>query len=81
MKLELFKFDTCPYCQKVMKYIAISGRTDIAYYDIHKSHEAEERLIQVGGKRQVPCLFIDGMPLYESMDIIKWLEEHPAGEA
>lgn len=26
---------------------------------------------------QVPCLFIDGEPLYESMDIIKWLEENP----
>ena len=25
----------------------------------------------------LPCLFIDGEPLYESMDIIKWLEEHP----
>ena len=36
-----------------------------------------EKLLSVGGKMQVPCLFIDGEPLYESMDIIKWLEEHP----
>ena len=41
-----------------------------------KSSEAAERLLAVGGKMQVPCLFIDGEPLYESMDIIKWLEEH-----
>ena len=45
--------------------------------DINKSEEAAETLVKVGGKRQVPCLFIDGKPLYESMDIIKWLEEHP----
>ena len=76
MTLELFKQNTCPYCQRVMRYIAASGRKDIIYRDIHESGEAEQRLIEVGGKRQVPCLFIDGKPLYESMDIIKWLEEH-----
>ena len=77
MKLELFKYDTCPYCRRVMDHIASTGRTDIHYQDIHKSPEAAERLLSVGGKMQVPCLFIDGEPLYESMDIIRWMEEHP----
>ena len=77
MKLELYKYDTCPYCQRVMSYIASSGRTDIVYQDIHRSAEAAETLVEVGGKRQVPCLFIDGQPLYESLDIIRWLEAHP----
>ncbi|WP_373454247.1 glutathione S-transferase N-terminal domain-containing protein [Halanaerobium congolense] len=27
-------------------------------------------------KRQVPCLFIDGEPLYESSDIINWLKSN-----
>ena len=76
MTLELFKFDTCPYCQRVMKHISKTGRTDIVYKDIHKDAEAEKTLIEVGGKRQVPCLFIDGRPMYESLDIIKWLEDH-----
>ena len=79
MTLELYKFDTCPYCQRVMKYIDSTGRTDIIYKDIRRDAEAEKALISVGGKRQVPCLFIDGKPLYESLDIIKWLEEHPSG--
>ena len=77
MRLELFKFDTCPYCRRVMDAIRKSGRTDIAYLDIHESAEARNRLIREGGKEQVPCLFIDGSPLYESLDIISWLEEHP----
>jgi len=77
MTLELFKYDTCPYCRRVMDHIASTGRKDILYQDILKSSEAAERLLSVGGKMQVPCLFIDGEPLYESMDIIKWLEEHP----
>ena len=80
MMLELFKRDTCPFCQRVMKYIASTGRTDIVFQDIRKSSEAAERLLAEGGKEQVPCLFIDGSPLYESMDIIKWLEDHPADE-
>lgn len=75
MKLELFKFDTCPYCMRVMR--AIKDRTDIAYCDIHQSEEHRQRLIRVGGKELVPCLFIDGEPLYESADIIAWLEAHP----
>lgn len=77
MKLELYKFDSCPYCRRVMKAIKSSGRTDIEMKDIHKSEEARNTLVMVGGKEQVPCLFIDGQPLYESLDIIDWLDKHP----
>ena len=77
MKLELFKKDTCPYCQRVLGYIKDSGRTDIIFHDIVKSPEAADILVREGGKKQVPCLFIDGKPLYESLDIISWLKEHP----
>ena len=35
---------------------------------------ARQRLLDVGGKTQVPCLFIDGKPLYESNDIIDYLD-------
>ena len=77
MKLELYKFDTCPYCIRVFKEIERSGRTDIEMHDIHKSEEDRQKLIEVGGKEQVPCLFIDGKPMYESLDIIDWLQAHP----
>lgn len=76
MKLELYKKDTCPYCRRVMSYIEQSGRADVEYRDILESEESHRRLVEVGGKQQVPCLFIDGDPLYESMDIINWLEGH-----
>ena len=75
--LVLYKKETCPYCRKVMGFISSTGRTDVVYRDIIDDHGAAEELISVGGKRQVPCLFIDGKPLYESLDIIKWLEENP----
>lgn len=76
MKLELFKFDTCPYCQKVMRYIKESNRNDIEYHDILDDESSYKRLISVGGMDQVPCLFIDGQPLYESDDIVEWLKNN-----
>jgi glutaredoxin len=60
-----------------MQYIASAGRTDIAYRDIIENEEDARELLAVGGKKQVPCLFINGKPLYESLDIIQWLKDHP----
>lgn len=77
MKYELYKKETCPYCRKVMQFIADSGRTDIEMKDIATNEENRRHLVEVGGKQQVPCLFIDGKPLYESGDIIEYLKEHP----
>ena len=77
MKLELYMFETCPYCRRVLNYLAESGRTDVELHNIHKNVEDRRRLIEVGGMEQVPCLFIDGDPMYESLDIIDWLKAHP----
>ena len=73
MKLELYKMDTCPFCRKVFRAIEEMGRSDIEMHDINRSMEDRERLVRDGGKLQVPCLFIDGDPMYESLDIIDWL--------
>ena len=73
MKLELYKMDTCPFCRKVIRAIEEMGRDDIEMHDINRSMEDRERLVRDGGKLQVPCLFIDGQPMYESDDIIEWL--------
>ncbi|MDY5113557.1 MAG: glutaredoxin domain-containing protein [Bilifractor sp.] len=77
MVLELYKKDTCPYCQRVMGWIRENGRTDVVYRDILEDPDNHARLIRDGGMDQVPCLFIDGKPLYESMDIIQFLADHP----
>lgn len=75
MKLELFKRDTCPYCVKVQMLIEELGvEEQIEQLDITRDADARKRLVEVGGKQQVPCLFIDGEPLYESRDIMNWIE-------
>lgn len=75
--LKLYMFETCPYCQKVLREIESSGRMDVELHNIRQSEEDRLELIKVGGKQQVPCLFIDGEPMYESDDIVAWLRENP----
>ena len=74
-ELELFIIPSCPYCKKVMRYMDVHT-IEIPLSDITSNPEAAEKLIEVGGKRQVPCLFIDGKPLYESDDIVAWLNKN-----
>lgn len=77
MKLELYHMEHCPFCRRVFAAIDQAGRTDIIYKDIIKDPQARQTLKEVGGMEQVPCLFIDGQPMYESLDIIAWLDAHP----
>ncbi|WP_300410573.1 glutaredoxin [Lagierella sp.] len=76
-KLELFIKESCPYCQKVMRFIDKYNLKDkIEIKDIVKDEANKNRLVEEGGKNQVPCLFIDGKPMYESSDIIDYLKEN-----
>lgn len=74
LDLELYKFDSCPYCQRVFGAIERLN-VPVRYQDIQKDEAAARRLVEVGGLDQVPCLFIDGKPLYESEDIVAFLDE------
>jgi len=74
--LVLYYYPTCPYCRKVTRFIDNHDLEEIELKNINQNEAAETELIKVGGKRQVPCLFIDGEPLYESSDIINWLKSN-----
>lgn len=72
--LELYYYPECPFCQKVLRAMRQLGVEDrIQLKNIHADPKADATLVRVGGKHQVPCLFIDGTPLYESDDIVAWL--------
>jgi len=77
-KLTLYHKSTCPFCIKVLHYMdqnnifmPLKNVADIDNY---------EELLKIGGKTQVPCLVIDGKPLYEPDDIIQWFEDNKAME-
>ena len=71
--LELYYFDSCPYCQRVLKVIN-ELNIKVTYIDIHESFNDMQKLMYITGKKTVPCLFIDGQPMHESQDIINWLK-------
>lgn len=73
--LVLFYQSTCPYCKKVLNFME-KNNVQIEKREIRKDKDAAEKLKKEGGKIQVPCLFIDGAPLYESDDIIQWLKDN-----
>jgi glutaredoxin len=77
MKLELYHFESCPYCVKVRRFIdQIGVRSQVAYHDIETDPKAHERLMKLNQDDQVPCLVMDGKPMLESDDIVAWLKEY-----
>lgn len=73
----MYYFPTCPYCKRVLSFLKKNNLLDkIILKNIHENPVYEQELIKIGGKKQVPCLFINGEPLYESMSIIEWFEKN-----
>jgi glutathione S-transferase len=72
LELLLYAKAYCPYCRRVLRRARELG-LELDQRDT-TLRENRERLIEVGGKRQVPCLLVNGEPMYESADIIQFLE-------
>ena len=77
LELILYGRPSCPYCARVDRVIEA----------LHIEDQITRRLTTYGsqwrtdlktktGSTQVPCLFIDGEPMFESLDIIDWMQTH-----
>ena len=73
--LILYSRSSCPYCKRVVSYLEQEHKT-VRTKDIGRDSNAAKELVRIGGKRQVPCLVINGKALYESSAIIQWLSNH-----
>lgn len=71
----LYIRSTCPFCLKVLRYMDGAG-IELPMVDINGDRKAADDLVAIGGKQQVPCLVIDGKAMYESDDIIAYLQQH-----
>lgn len=77
--LALYQYEACPFCVKVrraMKRLELN----IPTHDIKRCDTSRDELLAGGGNLMVPCLRIDegddGIRwMYESKDIIKFLED------
>ena len=73
--LDFYYFDSCPFCQKVMRVIKDLD-IKVTYKDIRKDQASLQKLMDDTGRRTVPCLYIDDKPMHESDDIISWLNDN-----
>ena len=51
-------------------------KVKVKYLDIMENQEYLQALIDKTGRRTVPCLFIDGSPMFESDLIMEWLDSN-----
>lgn len=75
---KLYVGTVCRYCKKVEDFMQ-ENNIEIPLVNINEDRDAMIKLIDEGGKRQVPCLYHDGEYLYESDDIIAYLKEKLLG--
>lgn len=71
LDLTLYKSDTCFYCHRVMSTVN-NLKVPLILRDTRRDPGARQALIKIGGKPQVPCLIVNGRPLYESADIVRF---------
>mgnify|MGYP002151876298 CR=1 FL=1 len=77
--LTLYQYKACPFCVKVRRSMKRQS-LPIETRDAKRSPAAKEELLAGGGRLKVPCLKIEDESgqtnwLYESKDIISYLEE------
>ena len=72
-ELTLYFMPSCAYCQKVIKYLE-QNDISVPMKNTSANSQIRQELLAIGGKTQVPCLVIDGKPLFESDDIIQWFK-------
>lgn len=81
---SLYHYLSCPFCaytRSAMKHIDI----EVEERDIARNSTYRAELIKGGGRAQVPCLRIESKGkvrwLYESQDIVRYLQRHAAQSA
>ena len=75
--MVLYQFPECPYCKRVLHAID-SLSLDIPQRNTRKNPEWRTDLRRRTGRTQVPCLFIEGNAMFESLDIVAYLERNHA---
>lgn len=73
--IEIYEFESCPYCRKVREIVTILD-LDVLFYPCPRNGPTfRPKVLQMGGKQQFPYM-VDpntGVAMYESDGIIKYL--------
>ncbi|MCO4770968.1 MAG: glutathione S-transferase N-terminal domain-containing protein [Deltaproteobacteria bacterium] len=76
-ELALYAYDGCPFCQRVYRSLDQLG-IEVELRNTMRDRQHRSDLVAATGRGTVPCLFIDGNPMHESADIVRWLSARKA---
>lgn len=76
--LALYMTQRCWYCRAVFTAADRLG-VDLEYRNILRDEGHLRELLALTGRRTVPCMLIDGEPLFESARIVEWFSENLSG--
>lgn len=76
VELMFYYSSHCVYSRKVLRYLDSINKT-LPMKDIYRDPEAKKEFFEIVGEKIVPCLTINGKPLYDANEIIEWLSSHP----
>lgn len=77
MKLELYYYQQCPFCHMTLVKIKELGLEEsIEFKNTLEGPQFRKEHMERSGRTTVPCLYIDGEPMFESQDIMNWLESN-----
>jgi glutaredoxin 2 len=71
MKLEFYHYVHCPYCIRVRLALGLLG---LAWTSVVIPYDDEVTPVKLCGKKMLPILVVDGRPMNESLDIIRFLD-------
>ncbi|CAL5207403.1 unnamed protein product [Lathyrus oleraceus] len=73
--IEIYEFESCPFCRKVREIVAVLD-LDVLFYPCPRNGpNFRPKVVQMGGKQQFPYM-VDpntGVSMYESDEIIRYL--------
>ena len=75
--IKLYTTQVCPYCEKVkakFKELNMKEGTDFKMVNAAEP-ENRQKLLELGGKMQVPFMVDGSISMYESDDIIEYAEK------
>ncbi len=78
MKYALYYFDSCPFCQRVLRVLP-DLKFEVEKRNVRQNPRWSDQQENATGRTTVPCLLItddNGKEtwMYESMDIIRYLQ-------
>lgn len=73
--LMLYYSPYCPHSRQVLQYLDKIHKS-VPMKNVYEDKAYKEELRKKGGLMQVPCLLIDGKPMYNADDIVQWMSQH-----